>query len=178
VRDATTRRVWLVAISATALTVGLMVAVAFTTTAVTAVLVPLAVIGAAIAALAVPALLPEPEPETEHRLTRGQLRQRSILAQVVFADCRVDRIDLDCVVSRANPNLPDLPSGLPFHVALAVPESGILAALSGSLFERWCREPGLIEVELAPQSSPPRATVCKGDARILFEVRTASNAGG
>jgi hypothetical protein len=71
-----------------------------------------------------------------------------------------------------------MPAGFPMHVVLAVPESGLLAALSETLLQRWWTEPGVVEVELAPEATPPRATVRKGDARILFEVSTTTTAGG
>jgi hypothetical protein len=180
-----TGRVWGVAITAVVLTVAVMVAVAFVSPMITAVLVPLAVIFAGIAAMAVPGFLPDPDPVADTDAEPAPPvrppvtpHSGSVTAEVIFCENRADGVRLDCVVSRVHPKLPDYPAGLPLHVVLAVPESNLLAALSGSLFERWCAEPGIVEVELAPTATPPRATVSKGDARILFEVSNPTIAGG
>jgi hypothetical protein len=166
-----------------------MVTVAFVSPMVTAVLVPLAVLFAGIAAMTVPGFLPDPVAETDEvtdvdpepapvERPKAAPYSGSVTAEVIFCENRPDGVRLDCVISRTNSRLPEYPAGLPLHVVLAVPESNLLAALSGSLFERWCAEPGIVEVELAPTATPPRATVSKGDARILFEVTNPTNAGG
>jgi hypothetical protein len=176
--------VWVAAIGAGALTLGLMAAAFFASPTVTTVLVPLAVIGAGIAAVTLPGLLPDPLPDTDldaaadRPIVRRAPIDRSITAHVLFTEYHANGICLDCVVTRGNPWLPDLPIGLPIHLVLAVPESSLLAALSGSLFQRWCSEPGVVEVELTPTAEPPRAMVSKGDAHVLFEVRTSTTAGG
>ena len=84
---------WLAAIVATVLTVALIVGVSFISATATAVVVPLAVIAAGIAALIVPGLLPEPFADLlPPPGPTVEPLDRTITAQIVFADCRDDGI--------------------------------------------------------------------------------------